>query len=83
MLRTLQLLSSQLTKNMAVKINVEGYEAFKAALKEHKGKTVFALFSGSVDSNGKSWCPDCVVGKFTYEQGRLLMKCYLVVSKRK
>lgn len=45
---------------MVVEVHVEGLDAYKKALNEHKGKTVFALFSGSMDSQGKSWCPDCV-----------------------
>ncbi|XP_023321472.1 thioredoxin domain-containing protein 17 [Eurytemora carolleeae] len=48
---------------MVQKFQVEGYEAFKAKVEElAKGdKDVFVLFSGSKDSNGESWCPDCVV----------------------
>ena len=48
---------------MVQKISVEGYDAYKKAADEHKGKMVFAHFSGSTDpATGKSWCPDCVVG---------------------
>ena len=47
-------------------VKVEGHEAFKAAAKEHEGKTIFALFCGSKDANGESWCPDCVVGVYDY-----------------
>ena len=48
---------------MAKVIHVEGFEAYKEELEKNKGKTVFALFSGSKDTNGGSWCPDCVTGK--------------------
>ena len=49
---------------MVKKIEVEGYEALYESLKENTG-TVFVLFSGSLDENGVSWCPDCVKGKTT------------------
>ncbi|WAR02767.1 TXD17-like protein [Mya arenaria] len=48
---------------MAKSVKVEGYEAFKAAVDEHKGTTIFALFCGSIGKDGKSWCPDCVVAE--------------------
>ena len=48
---------------MAKVIHVEGFEAYKGELEKNKGKIVFALFSGSKDANGGSWCPDCVTGK--------------------
>ncbi|KAL8610831.1 hypothetical protein ACOMHN_056686 [Nucella lapillus] len=48
---------------MVEEIHVEGFDAYKKAAEEHKAKTVFALFSGSKDSNGSSWCPDCVVAE--------------------
>ncbi|MEJ1273203.1 thioredoxin domain containing 17 [Cricetulus griseus] len=44
-------------------VNVSGFEEFDQAVKEHKGKTIFAYFSGSKDAEGKSWCPDCVEGE--------------------
>lgn len=43
---------------MVKKIEVEGYAAFLNCLKEKTG-TIFILFSGSLDQNGVSWCPDC------------------------
>ncbi|KAK6192186.1 hypothetical protein SNE40_003701 [Patella caerulea] len=46
---------------MVVEIGVEGYDAFQKVAEENKGKVVFALFCGSIDANGQSWCPDCVV----------------------
>lgn len=48
---------------MVKEIHVQGLEAYKKAVDENKGKTIFALFSGSTDADGKSWCPDCVTGK--------------------
>lgn len=47
---------------MAKQLHVEGYDAAKKALADNKDKKVFVLFSGSVGKDGKSWCPDCVVG---------------------
>lgn len=29
---------------------------------EDKNKQIFVLFTGSPDSAGNSWCPDCVKG---------------------
>ncbi|PSN50253.1 Thioredoxin domain-containing protein 17 [Blattella germanica] len=52
---------------MAQKTVIEGYESFcKFVENLEKGKVdkqVYFLFSGSKDSTGKSWCPDCVKGK--------------------
>merc|ERR1711894_191859 len=45
---------------MAKQMHVNGYEAFNLAVQENKDKLIFALFSGTVDENGKNWCPDCV-----------------------
>ena len=44
-------------------VSVLGFEEFDKAVKEHEGKTIFAYFSGSKDTEGKSWCPDCVEGE--------------------
>ncbi|KAK3083913.1 hypothetical protein FSP39_005236 [Pinctada imbricata] len=44
---------------MAKHVKCEGIDEFKAEAQKHKGKTVFVLFSGSTDKDGKSWCPDC------------------------
>ena len=48
---------------MIAQVKVEGYDAFLAEVEKHKPKTIYALFSGSKDANGKSWCPDCVTGE--------------------
>ncbi|XP_076453219.1 thioredoxin domain-containing protein 17-like [Babylonia areolata] len=48
---------------MVQEIHVEGFDAFNKAIEDNKGKTVFALFSGSKDANGANWCPDCVAAE--------------------
>ena len=45
-------------------IHVEGFDAFTEAYSKYKGQLVFALFCGSVNADGKSWCPDCIVGQY-------------------
>lgn len=45
---------------MVDSLHVEGISAFDEAVKDHPGKTIFALFSGSFDDKGNNWCPDCV-----------------------
>ena len=47
---------------MVKEIHVEGYEAAKQAIEANKSRTLFVLFSASAAADGKSWCPDCVVG---------------------
>ncbi len=49
---------------MVVKIKVEGFTEFEKTITEmvKEPKTIFVLFSGSKDSTGQSWCPDCVAG---------------------
>ena len=42
---------------------MSSFEEFNRAVEQHKGKTIFAYFTGSKDAGGKSWCPDCVQGK--------------------
>ncbi len=52
---------------MVQKIKVEGFQEFETVMNEIEKKKlteVFVLFSGSKDSSGKSWCPDCVAGMF-------------------
>ena len=54
--------------DMARKLNVEGYEELQKSLQDNQGQIIFVLFSGSLEENGQSWCPDCVKGiifKFT------------------
>jgi hypothetical protein len=52
---------------MAVRSEVEGYEAFCNLIGEleTQGKPVYVYFSGSKGEDGKSWCPDGVKGMFT------------------
>ncbi|OWF41141.1 thioredoxin domain-containing protein 17-like [Mizuhopecten yessoensis] len=45
---------------MVIQVHVEGIAKFEEVAKDYVGKKIFALFSGSVDENGKNWCPDCV-----------------------
>lgn len=42
---------------------MSGFEEFNLAVEQHKGKTIFAYFTGSKDAEGKSWCPDCMQGE--------------------
>lgn len=44
-------------------VRVSGFEEFDKAVGQHKGKTIFAYFTGSKDAEGKSWCPDCEQGE--------------------
>nr|AVK42937.1 thioredoxin domain containing-protein [Oncomelania hupensis hupensis]7XQ3_A Chain A, Thioredoxin domain-containing protein 17 [Oncomelania hupensis]7XQ3_B Chain B, Thioredoxin domain-containing protein 17 [Oncomelania hupensis]7XQ3_C Chain C, Thioredoxin domain-containing protein 17 [Oncomelania hupensis]7XQ3_D Chain D, Thioredoxin domain-containing protein 17 [Oncomelania hupensis] len=48
---------------MVKEIHVEGFEAYSKAAEENNGKNIFALFCGSKDANGESWCPDCVTAE--------------------
>merc|ERR1711890_111880 len=56
---------------MATVVKVEGFQAFQTKVSElsSSGGAVFVLFSGSKDSDGESWCPDCVVAE------PVVMKC--------
>lgn len=56
-------------QEMAQSAHVEGFDAFKAEVEKNKGKSIFALFSGSLGPDGKSWCPDCVTGELTKVKG--------------
>ncbi|XP_007523169.1 thioredoxin domain-containing protein 17 [Erinaceus europaeus] len=48
---------------------VSGFEEFMKAVEQHKDKTIFAYFTGSKDSNGESWCPDCVQAEPALREG--------------
>ena len=48
---------------MVTKVHVEGFDALMAEICKHINKDLYVLFCGSRDQEGKSWCPDCVVGK--------------------
>ncbi|CDQ77741.1 unnamed protein product [Oncorhynchus mykiss] len=41
-------------------VKVHGYDEFCKAVSERKGNDIFAYFSGDIDTQGLSWCPDCV-----------------------
>ncbi|XP_049951793.1 thioredoxin domain-containing protein 17-like [Schistocerca serialis cubense] len=45
--------------------SAEGYDDFCGLIKrlEDSGQPIYVLFSGSKDSDGKSWCPDCVAAE--------------------
>jgi len=47
---------------MAKQLHVEGYDDLQKALDDNQGQIIFVLFSGSLGTDGKSWCPDCVKG---------------------
>ncbi|KAK8727389.1 hypothetical protein OTU49_017479 [Cherax quadricarinatus] len=50
---------------MIQKFEVEGFDAFVEKVDSFKDSDnpIYVLFSGSKDSRGKSWCPDCVVAE--------------------
>ncbi|KAK1331531.1 hypothetical protein QTO34_009488 [Cnephaeus nilssonii] len=50
-------------------VSVSGFEDFSRAVEQHKGKTIFAYFTGSKDAEGKSWCPDCVQAEPVVREG--------------
>lgn len=52
---------------MVKEVHVEGFEALQKAVDEHKGRQIFVLFSGSLGSDGMSWCPDCAAGKCSFK----------------
>lgn len=49
---------------------VSGYEEFKSKisdLEKNSERVINVYFTGSIDDKtGKSWCPDCVVGKYIF-----------------
>ncbi|XP_057365345.1 thioredoxin domain-containing protein 17-like [Daphnia carinata] len=49
---------------MVQKLKAEGFEQFQTVISEVENKNpngdIFILFSGSKDTTGQSWCPDCV-----------------------
>ena len=51
---------------MVVTVKVEGFDEFISEAEKYKGKNIIALFSGTAGEDGKSWCPDCVTGKFFF-----------------
>lgn len=58
---------------MVKRVDVEGYESVKKAISENsKTEALFVLFSGSKNSKGESWCPDCVAGNQSFKFNFLL-----------
>ncbi|CAF3971966.1 unnamed protein product [Rotaria sp. Silwood2] len=54
---------------MSSSIFLTGYEQLKKTLENYgKDKRVFVLFSGAKDSQGHSWCPDCVLAEKPVEE---------------
>lgn len=45
-----------------IRVKVDGFDELIAALEESQMRTII-LFTGSKDGD-KSWCPDCIAGKF-------------------
>ncbi|KRY86553.1 Arginyl-tRNA--protein transferase 1 [Trichinella pseudospiralis] len=51
----------QLSIHFAMPIkDLKGHQSLLKEIDHLRGKVVFVLFTGSKDSFGKSWCPDCV-----------------------
>lgn len=48
---------------MIEELKVQGFEEFEKMVDYLKGKEIFCFFSGNKDSNGISWCPDCVISE--------------------
>lgn len=66
---------------MVKTIYVDGYEAVMRAIQENSNSNaLFVLFSGSKDSEGKSWCPDCVAGNsnLSMSNSRKLHSSYII-----
>jgi len=64
---------SQLIANFAnfanmKKLIINNLETLLQTLKEQANKSIFLLFTGSKDSSGKSWCPDCNTADPVIEQ---------------
>uniref|UniRef100_A0A8D0G818 Thioredoxin domain-containing protein 17 n=1 Tax=Sphenodon punctatus TaxID=8508 RepID=A0A8D0G818_SPHPU len=36
-----------------------GYSDFERVVGQHRGRPIFAYFTGDKDAQGVSWCPDC------------------------
>ena len=52
--------------NVVKRVSVHGFTEYLRAVEEYSNSSLhmFALFTGALDDQGKSWCPDCVKGKF-------------------
>ncbi|CEF66639.1 Protein of unknown function DUF953, thioredoxin-like family and Thioredoxin-like fold domain-containing protein [Strongyloides ratti] len=47
---------------------VNGYDELKKTILSNKGRRIFVLFTGSKNSDGVSWCPDCVEAEPVIEE---------------
>jgi len=47
--------------NVVKHVKVNGFTEYLRAVKQYKDSSLhlFTLFTGSVNDDGKSWCPDC------------------------
>jgi hypothetical protein len=73
LLSHLKIIVNQLIANSAdmKKLIIDNLETLLQTLKEQandKNKSIFLLFTGSKDSSGKSWCPDCNIADPIIEQ---------------
>lgn len=50
-------------------MRVCSFEEFNQAVKQHEGKPIFVFFVGSLDAEGKSWCPLCVEAEPVIREG--------------
>ena len=66
----------RINRKMVTKLHVEGFEAFMTEVDNHSNKDLYVLFCGSRDHEGKSWCPDCVVGKSRVIYTALCKVCF-------
>ncbi|KAK2177779.1 hypothetical protein NP493_578g00010 [Ridgeia piscesae] len=45
---------------MVKEIEVHGFDELMKTTEAEEGNKVCVLFTGTLDDNGQSWCPDCV-----------------------
>ncbi|XP_062057170.1 thioredoxin domain-containing protein 17-like [Lepus europaeus] len=57
-----------------------GFEEFNQAVGLHEGKRIFALFVGSKDAEGNSWCPLCMQAEPIIREGlkRASQECVFI-----
>ena len=55
------------------RVKANGFTEYLKAVEQYKDSTLhlFALFTGSPNKDGQSWCPDCVKG----------IKIYLLINQ--
>ena len=51
---------------MVKEIEVHGFDELMKTTEAEEGNKVCVLFTGTLDDNGQSWCPDCVKGMLHY-----------------